>query len=108
MGVNHQTCVKNLASPTIIDHILTNHPKRFQSFPVYEKGLSDLYKLTLIVEKAFHVSHKHKFVQYQDFNYFNNALFRVGLVQEQTFFKMKNLRNPSMFSQTVQWSGGVL
>ena len=37
---------KNLEKPTVIDHILTNHPKSFQHSGTYEMGLFDFQKLT--------------------------------------------------------------
>ena len=47
--VKDPTCYKNPSKPTCIDLILTNFPKSFQHTQAIETGLSDFYKLTLIV-----------------------------------------------------------
>ena len=84
--IKQPTCFKNPDNPTLIDHILTNHPKSFHSSSVYETGLSDFHKLTLTVLKTFHVKHKPKIIQYRDFNHFDNASFRAestsGIISE--------------------------
>ena len=80
--IKEPTCFKNIDNPTLIDHILTNHPKSFHSSSVYETGLSDFHKLTLTVLKTFHVKHKPKIIQYRDFNHFDNTSFRADLLQE--------------------------
>ena len=64
--IKQPTCFKNLENPTCIDHILTNHPKSFHSSSVFEAGLSDFHKLTLMVLKVFHAKHKPKIIQYRD------------------------------------------
>ena len=78
--IKEPTCFKNIDNPTLIDHILTNHPKSFHSSSVYETGLSDFHKLTLTVLKTFHVKHKPKIIQYRDFNHFDNTSFRADLL----------------------------
>ena len=80
--IKQPACFKNPDNPTLIDRILTNHPKSFHSSSVYETGLSDFHKLTLTVLKTFHVKHKPKIIQYRDFNHFDNASFRADLLQE--------------------------
>ena len=47
--IKQPTCFKNLENPTPIDHILTNHPKDFYSSSVFETGLPDVHKLTLML-----------------------------------------------------------
>ena len=39
--IKDPTCFKNPEKPTIIDYILTNHPRFFQHSGVCETGLSD-------------------------------------------------------------------
>ena len=80
--INQPTCFKNLENPTCIDHILTNHPKGFNSSSIFETGLSDFHKLTLTALKVFHAKHEPKIIQYRDFNHFDNASFRADLLQE--------------------------
>ena len=41
-----------------------------------------IHKLTLTVLKVLHAKHKPKIIQYSDFNYFDNASFKVDLLQE--------------------------
>ena len=41
--IKQPTCFKNPDNSTLIDHILTNHPKIFHSSSVYETGLSDFH-----------------------------------------------------------------
>ena len=65
-----------------MDHILTNHPKRFHMSIVYESGLSDFHKLTLIVLKVSHAKHQPKIIQHKDFSHFGNASFTADLFQE--------------------------
>ena len=60
--IKEPTCFKNIDNPTLIDHILTNHPKSFHLSSAYETGLSDFHKLTLMVLKTFHIKHKPKII----------------------------------------------
>ena len=80
--IKQPTYFKNPGNPTLIDHISTNHPTSFHSSSAYETGLSDFRKLILTVLKTFHVKPKPIIIQYRDFNHFDNASFRVDLLQE--------------------------
>ena len=80
--IKEPTCFKNIDNPTLIDHILTKHPKSFHSSSVYETGLSDFHKLIFKVLKTFHVKQKPEIIQYRDFNHFDNTSFRADLLQE--------------------------
>ena len=102
--IKEPTCFKNVDHPTLIDHILTNHPKSFHSSSVYETGLSDFHKLTLTVLKTFHVKHKPKIIQYRDFNHFDNTSFRADLLQE---LSLKNVL-PGEFEKFKYISSKVL
>ena len=102
--IKEPTCFKNIDNPTLIDHILTNHPKSFHSSSVYETGLSDFHKLTLTVLKTFHVKHKPKIIQYRDFNHFDNTSFRADLLQE---LSLKNVL-PGEFEKFKYISSKVL
>ena len=64
--IKHPTYFKNPEKPTTIDHILTNHPRRFQHSGVYETGLSDFRRLTLTVLKVCHSKQNPKIIQYRD------------------------------------------
>ena len=89
--IKEPTCFKNIDNPTLIDHILINHPKSFHSSSAYETGLSDFHKLTLTVLKTFHVKHKPKIIQYRDLNHFDNTSFWADLLQE---LSLKNIHAP--------------
>ena len=102
--IKQPTCFKNPDNPTLIDHILTNHPKSFHSSSVYETPLSDFHKLTLTVLKTFHVKHKPKIIQYRDFNHFDNTSFRADLLQE---LSLKNVL-PGEFEKFKYISSKVL
>ena len=102
--IKQPTCFKNPDNPTLIDHILTNHPKSFHSSSVYETPLSDFHKLTLTVLKTFHVKHKTKISQYRDFSHFDNALFWGDLLQG---LSLKNLL-PGKFGKLKCISSKVL
>ena len=102
--IKEPTCFKNIDNPTLIDHILTNHPKSFHSPNVYETGLSDFHKLTLTVLKTFHVKHEPKIIQYKDFNHFDNTSFRADLLQE---LSLKNVL-PGEFEKFKYISSKVL
>ena len=80
--IKESTCFKNIDNPTLIDHILTNHPKSFHLSSVYETVLPDFHKLTLMVLKTFHVKYKPKIIQYRDFSHFDNTSFPPYFLQE--------------------------
>ena len=71
--IKQPTCFKNPDNTTLIDPILTNHPKSFHSSSVYETGLLDFNKLIITVLKTFYIKHKPKIIQYRGFNHFHNA-----------------------------------
>ena len=58
--IKEHRCSKNQKNVTRINHILTNHPKKFHSSGVYETGLSDFHKLTVF--KVFYAKHKPKII----------------------------------------------
>ena len=62
--IKDPTCFKNPEKLIAIDHILANHPRCFQHFSLYEKGLSDFHRLTLIVLKVYHSKQNPKIIQY--------------------------------------------
>ena len=83
--IKHPTYFKNPEKPTTIDHILTNHPRRFQHSGVYETGLSDFHRLTLTVLKVCHSKQNPKIIQYRDYKNFTNEHFRRDLLRELSF-----------------------
>ena len=102
--IKQPTCINNLENPTCIDHILTNHSKSFHSSSVFVIALSDFHKLTLTVLKVFLAEYKPRIIQYKDFNHFDNASFRAGLLQE---LSMQNV-HPGEFKKFKYISSKVL
>ena len=80
--IKDPTCFKNSEKPTIIDHILTNHPRCFQYSRVYKAGLSDFRRPTLTVLKVYHSKPNAKIIQYRDYKNFTDERFRRDLLRE--------------------------
>ena len=74
--IKDPTCYKNLLNPSTIDHILTNHPKSFCHSSTIETGLSDFYKLTVTVLKAYFKKQKPKIIKYRNYKNFCNEAFK--------------------------------
>ena len=83
--IKDPTCFKNPETPTIFDHIFTNHPRCFQHSGVYETGLSDFHRLSLTVLKVYHSKKDAKIKQYRDYENFTNELFKRVLLRELSF-----------------------
>ena len=49
---------------------------------VYEIDFPDFHRLTLTLLKVFHAKYKPKIIQYRDLNHFDNASYRVDLLQD--------------------------
>ena len=74
--VNKPTCFKNPDHPSCIDLILTNKSRSFQNTSVIETGLSDFHKLTVTVMKSKFQKQSPKILNYRNYKYFDNDLFR--------------------------------
>ena len=83
--IKDPTCFKNPEKPIAIDHILANHPRCFQHFSLYEAGLSDFHRPTLIVLKVYHSKQNPKIIQYRDYKNFEH--FRRDLLTGVIFLK---------------------
>ena len=70
------TCYKNPTNPSCVDLILTNKPRSFQNSCTFQTGLSDFYKMTLIVLKSSFAKQKPRILNYRNYKFFNNTLFR--------------------------------
>ena len=68
------TCYKNPTNPSCL--IKTNKPRSFQNSCTFETGLSDFHKMTLTVLKSFFVKKKPRVLNYRNYKFFNNTLFR--------------------------------
>ena len=80
------TSYKNPTNPLCVDLILTNKPRRFHNSWKFKTGLSDFHKMTLTVLKSSFVIQKLKILNYRNYKFFNNTLFR-----DQVLNKLINL-----------------
>ena len=84
---NFKSLIKDLTffkipeKPTTIDHILTNHPRCFQHYGVFETDFSDFHKLTLNVLKVYHFKQNPKIIQYR----ITRTL--LGNISRETFYR---------------------
>ena len=75
-----------LRKPSYVDLILTNKSRSFQNFCTFETGLSDFHKMTLTVLKSSFAKQKPRILNYRNYKFFNNTLFR-----DQVLNKLINL-----------------
>ena len=80
------TSCKNPTNPSCVDLIKTNKSKSFQSSCAFKTGLSDLHKMTLTVLKSSFAKQKPRVLNYRNYKFFNNTLFR-----DQVLSKVRNL-----------------
>ena len=74
------TRFKNHVNPSLIDLILTNKPRSFQSSQVIETGLSDHHKMTITVLRTFFQKQAPIRIRYRDYKRFDKSIisYRVG------------------------------
>ena len=75
-----------LRKPSYVDLILTNKSRSFQNFCTFKTGLSDFHKMTLTVLKSSFAKQKPRILNYRNYKFFNNTLFR-----DQVLNKLINL-----------------
>ena len=68
------TCYK--PNPSCVDQIRTNKPRTFQNSCTFETGLSDFHKMTVSVLKSSFAKQKPRILNYRNYKFFNNTLFR--------------------------------
>ena len=73
--IKDKTCFKNPAKPSCIDLIVINRPKCFQDTVVFETGLTDFHKMSVIVIKMYYAKQKPSIVHYRKFKNFCNDSF---------------------------------
>ena len=78
-------------TPSCIDHILTNKPASFQNTTLIETGLSDFYKLTIIVMKCRFQKHLPNVIYYRNVKYFDNDAFKANLGNNLSTFGFGNI-----------------
>ena len=80
--IKDPTCFTSSSNPSCINLILTNKSRCFQNTSVIETGLSDFHKLTVSVMKASFLKKVPKIINYRNYKYFNNDIFRNELMYE--------------------------
>ena len=74
--IKQSTCFAPTAThPSLIDIILTNRPRSFQSSAAIETGLSDHHKMVLTVLKCHFVRLQPTTIHYRDYKYFDPEAF---------------------------------
>ena len=74
--IKQTTCFTPTAThPSLIDIILTNRPRSFQSSLAIETGLSDHHKMVLTVLKCHFVRLQPTTIHYRDYKYFDPEAF---------------------------------
>ena len=76
------TYYKNPTNPSCVDLTLTNRPRSFQNPCTLETGLSDFQKMTLTVLKSSFPKQKPRILNYCNYKFFNNTLFRDQVLHE--------------------------
>ena len=86
-----------LRKPSYVDLILTNKSRSFQNFCTFETGLSDFHKMTLTVLKSSFAKQKPRILNYRNYKFFNNTLFRdqvlSGLINPNLQINNKDLKH---------------
>ena len=77
--INDPTCYKNPNNPSLIDIILTNRKRSFQYSKTIETGLSDHHKMIITVLKTEFIKKDPIQINYRNYKYFDENLFRVDL-----------------------------
>ena len=76
--------LQNPTNPSCVDLILTNRPRSFQNSCTFETGLSDFLKMTLTVLKSSFAKQKPRILNYRNYKFFNNTLFRDQVLNKLT------------------------
>ena len=74
--LNKYACYKNPTNPSCVDLISINRPRSFQSSCKFETGLSDFQKMTITALKSSFAKQKPRILNYRNYKFFNNTLFR--------------------------------
>ena len=73
------TCYKNAQNPSLIDLILTNKPKSFNSSMCIETGMSDFHKMTVCVLNVHFMKLCPTKIKYRNYKNFNLNSFKSEL-----------------------------
>ena len=72
--INGKTCFK-AQKVTSIDALLTNRPRSFHKWGIFEKGFSDHHKLILSVFRSYFIRIPPKIIEYRNYKNFNETVF---------------------------------
>ena len=69
-------CYKNPSNPSCVDLNIRNKPRSFQNSLMFETVLSNFHKMALKVLKSSFAKQKPRVLNYRNYKFFNNTLFR--------------------------------
>ena len=74
--------LQNLTSPSCVDLIITNKPRSSQNSCTFETVLSNIHRMTLTVLKSSFVKKKPRVLNYCNYKFLNNTVFRDQLLNK--------------------------
>ena len=77
--VNNYTCYKSIENHSCIDLVIANSPLSFQNMVTITTGLSDFYKMLIIVLKTGFAKLVPKKAMYRDYKNFNRDKLKTEL-----------------------------
>ena len=75
--LHSHNCYKNPMNPSCINLILTNSPKYFQNFNVFETGPSDVHRMVVTMTKTSYRKLDPKILNYKKYNDFSKTVFSL-------------------------------
>ena len=78
-------CYKNPINLSCVDLIIMNKSRSFENSCTFETGLSDFQKMVLTVLKSSFSKKKPSVLNYNNYKFFNNTLFR-----DKVLYKLRN------------------
>ena len=76
------TCYKNTTTSLCVDLISINRPRSFQNSCTFKTWLSDFHKMTLTVLKSSFAKQKPRVLNYCNYKFFNDTLFRYQVLNK--------------------------
>ena len=97
--IKDKTCFKNPSKPTCTDLIESNRPKCFNYTMVFETGLSDFHKRSVIVMEMYYakqkpsIVHCHKFENFCNDSFIKDTELLLSKLCDQQIVPFKILKN---------------
>ena len=85
------TRYKNPTNPSSVDLIITNKPRSVQNSCTFETGLSDFHKMILTILKSSFLKQKPRVLNYRNYKFFNNTLFRDQVLNKPRNSNFQNI-----------------